>query len=349
MTQKQVQAVFFFSLMVLVGIVSLFLLWSYLIILSVALALAILFRPLFNWFRLKLRFGRGVSALFVTFIVFFAVALPLSALLILLGVEVRGVYGDLQVFLETERLRGASSSPLLHWIAESLQNKIADEGSVNAVLSFVSKNFVSVFSGVGGVFFNALLFFIAFYYFMKDGHVFRQKLFGISPLSDAAETKIYNTVLVAINAVMRGALIIAFMQGALAGIGFWIFGINAPILLGSVTMFASLIPMLGTSLVLVPSILFLFATGSTASGIGFALWSGIAVGLVDNIFKPKLIEQRMKIHPLLILLSILGGLNIFGFLGFIIGPLVLAVAWALAEIYREEYHPHIESSLKTEG
>lgn len=344
MTQKQVQAVFFFSLMVAVGIVGFFILRSYLIILTVAVALAILFRPLFNWFRKSLKFERGVSALFVTLIVFFAVVLPLSALFILLGSEVGDVYGKLHAFVEAERMRGTATSPLLHWIAQNLQNRIADGGSVGAVLSFISKNAVSVFSSVGSVLFNALLFFIAFYYFMKDGHAFRQKLFGISPLSDASETKIYNTVLVAINATMRGALIIALTQGALAGIGFWIFGIGAPILLGFVTMFASLVPVFGTSLVLVPAVLFLFAKGATASSIGLAVWSGIAVGLIDNILKPKLIEQRMKIHPLLILLSILGGLDVFGFLGFIIGPLVLAVAWALAEIYREEYHPHLEAS-----
>ena len=82
---------------------------------------------------------------------------------------------------------------------------------------------------------------------------------------------------------------------------------------------------------------------SSDLAIGLAIWGGVAVGLIDNILKPKLIEQRMKIHPLLILLSILGGINLFGFSGFLVGPLVLALAVALAEIYREEYHPQMAS------
>ena len=178
--------------------------------------------------------------------------------------------------------------------------------------------------------------------------MFRQKLFGISPLSDASEQKIYQRIITAVNAVMRGALIVAVVQGTLAGVGFWIFGLGAPVLLGMFTTVASLIPLLGTALVLVPATAYLFITGSTASGIGLAIWGGIAVGLIDNILKPKLIEQRMKIHPLLILLSIIGGIHAFGFLGFILGPLILAIAWALAEIYREEFHPYLASSFTTE-
>jgi predicted PurR-regulated permease PerM len=347
MTQKQVQAAFFFSLILVVGVISFFILRAYLVILAVALAFAILFRPIFNFF-LRLKFGRGISSLMVTLIVFFVVALPLTGLAMFLGSEVASVYQKLQAFLDTAPFTGAASSPAMRWIADYAKTHVTQGGSA-AIFSLISSNAISLFSGVSNALFNAFLFFISLYYFLKDGHIFRKKLFGISPLSDASEAKIYNTVLVAINAVMRGTLIIAVIQGTLAGIGFWIFNVGAPIILGGLTMFASFIPIVGTGLVLVPAIAFLFAKGSMASAIGFGIWSGIAVGLIDNMLKPKLIERRMKIHPLLILLSILGGIDMFGFLGFIIGPLVLAVTWALAEIYREEFHPHLESHFMTMG
>lgn len=344
MNEKQTQTIFFFALLVLVGIVALFLVWPHLVILVVALALAILFRPVFNWLRKWARLERGFAALTVTLMMLILVVLPFTGISILVGREVGDVYVKLQAFVEVERLRGAEeSSQVLRWIAENIRIRFIDGGGVGTIISFISERAVGVFSGVTSFFLSMFLFFVAFYYFMKDGHALRKMLFSVSPLSEAAEEKLYTNVLVAINATIRGSLIVALAQGALAGMGFWMFGVGAPILLGVTTLFASLVPILGTSLVLVPAIGYLLVKGSIASAIGLAVWGGVAVGLIDNILKPKLIEQRMKIHPLLILLSILGGLNLFGFSGLLVGPLVLAFAVALAEIYREEYHPQMSS------
>ncbi|MDP3963569.1 MAG: AI-2E family transporter [bacterium] len=348
MTQRQVQAIFFFSVMVIVGAIAFFILRDYLLILGVALTLAILFRPLFNWFRRVLHLHLGGSAALTTIVMFFIFAVPLTGFIILLGTEVREVYGRVLGFLDAERQGTIAASPLMHWFAENIRERIANNGSIVSIVEFLSRNVATVFSNAGDFFFSTFLFFIAFYYFTKDGNIFRQKLFGISPLSDASEQKIYQRVIDAINAVMRGAIIVAVVQGTLAGLGFWMFGVGAPVLLGVFTTIASLIPMVGTSLVLVPTIAYLFITGSTASGIGLAIWGGIAVGLIDNILKPKLIEQRLKIHPLLILLSIIGGIDVFGFLGFIVGPLILSVSWALVEIYREEFHPYLASTFMNE-
>ena len=115
--------------------------------------------------------------------------------------------------------------------------------------------------------------------------------------------------------------------------GFSIFGVPNPILWGSVAAVAALIPGVGTALVLIPSILYLFFIGETVSASGLLVWGIVAVGLVDNILGPKLVGRGIKLHPFLTLLSILGGISFFGPLGFLFGPLTLSLLFAFLEIY----------------
>jgi predicted PurR-regulated permease PerM len=133
---------------------------------------------------------------------------------------------------------------------------------------------------------------------------------------------------------MKGSLFIALIQGCLTGIGFAIAGVPNPALWGSVAMISALIPGIGTSLVLIPGILFLFGTGHPGPGFGLLAWGALAVGLIDNFLSPKLLGRGTNLHPLFILFSVMGGLALFGPLGFLFGPLVLSLWSALISIYQ---------------
>ncbi|KKT76894.1 MAG: hypothetical protein UW70_C0009G0002 [Candidatus Peregrinibacteria bacterium GW2011_GWA2_44_7] len=174
---------------------------------------------------------------------------------------------------------------------------------------------------------------MALYYAFKDGETFKKSLVSLSPLQDIHDIQIFNKLTLAINAVIKGNLTVALVQGAVTTVGLLIFGVPSAILWGSITAVTALIPGLGTSLVVIPSVLFLFFTGETISAIGLLIWGLTAVGLVDNVLGPKLVEKGMQVHPFLILLSILGGLGLFGALGFILGPILLSLLFALLEIY----------------
>ena len=125
----------------------------------------------------------------------------------------------------------------------------------------------------------------------------------------------------------------ALIQGILTAVGFTFFGIPNATLWGSVAAITALIPGIGTALVLLPAILYLYFSGETLFAVGLLLWGMTAVGLVDNFLGPKLVERGMRLHPFLILLSVLGGVGFFGPLGFLLGPLVLSLLFALIEIY----------------
>ena len=145
------------------------------------------------------------------------------------------------------------------------------------------------------------------------------------------------------SAVIYGSLIIAIAQGTLGGIGFFIFGLPSPLLWGVIMVFASLLPYIGTSVIWLPASLFLifngYASMETAlitKGILLMLYGIFIIGTIDNILKPKLIGDKSGLHPVLVLLSVIGGINFLGFIGVIIGPMIIAALVTFINIYEEE-------------
>jgi len=147
-----------------------------------------------------------------------------------------------------------------------------------------------------------------------------------------------------VNSVVKGSLIVGVVQGVLTGVGFALFGVPNPALWATIAAIASLIPTIGTGLVLIPGISYLFLVGASSNAIGLIIWGVFAVGLVDNFLGPKLIERGVKIHPFLILLSVLGGIGLFGPIGFLAGPLILSWLFALLDMYpaliKPDTHKH---------
>ncbi len=155
----------------------------------------------------------------------------------------------------------------------------------------------------------------------------------ISPLAEADDETIFKKLALAVSAVVRGSLIVAFIQGILATVGFMIFGLPNPVLFGTIAAIAALVPGVGTALVLVPAIGYLFLSGNTFGAAGLFIWGTVVVGLVDNFLGPQLIGNKMKLHPLAVFLAVLGGIVFFGPIGIIVGPLVISLFSALLDVY----------------
>jgi predicted PurR-regulated permease PerM len=200
-------------------------------------------------------------------------------------------------------------------------------------LSWLLQNIGPVFSNVAIIALDLFVLLIALYFLLRDGDALRKVIVAISPLKDAYDDIVIQKLERAVNSVVRGSISVGLVQGALTAIGLAIFGVPNPILWGTVAAIVALIPGIGTSLVLIPSILYLFFTGATAAAVGLLAWGFIAVGLVDNVLGPKLVGRGVQFHPFLILLSILGGVSFFGPIGFLLGPLTLSLLLAVLEIY----------------
>lgn len=178
---------------------------------------------------------------------------------------------------------------------------------------------------------------LAIFYFLKDGAHFRKALIVLSPLEDKDDEKILTRLSRAVNGVIKGYLLIALAQGILMWLGLLIFGVPNPALWGVVAAITSLIPTIGTALVSVPAILFLLATGNSASAIGLAVWAAVIVGTVDNFLSPFVISGKTNVPSFLILFSVLGGISLLGPVGILIGPLTISLLYTLISIYRHEY------------
>lgn len=196
------------------------------------------------------------------------------------------------------------------------------------------QNIGNIFSSATNLFLNTFLFFIALYYLIVDREKLYEEVLALSPLRDTLDKKMFKRVINTVRSVVFGVLILSFIQGALAAIGLSIFGVPGALIWGAATALAALVPIVGVALILAPAVLYLFFTGSTTAALGLLIWSVVMVGLADNFLGPYLIKGTTNMHAFLVLLAVLGGIQMFGFVGTIAGPTILAAFLALLELYK---------------
>ncbi len=328
----------YFLLILLAGIFVLaFLIFKpFLYALILAMVFATVFEPVHKRVLAITRERKSLAAFLATVSVLIVVVAPLALLGIQIFQEATGLYSALTL--------NGDAADLSHGIGNTIQNltrfsPVPIEFSVDVNqylkqgLSWLLQHLGPLFANVAKVIVGVFIFLIALYYLFKDGRKLKAAVVALSPLQDIHDETIFNKLALAINSVIKGNLTVALVQGILTAIGFAIFGVPNATLWGSVAVITALIPGIGTALVLFPAILYLFFSGETIFAVGLLLWGITAVGLVDNFLGPKLVERGMRLHPFLILLSILGGMGFFGPLGFLLGPLVLSLLFALLEIY----------------
>lgn len=328
----------YFLLILLAGvfILTFFIFKPFLYALILAIVFATVFAPVHKKVLAMTRERKGVAALLVTIFVLIIIVAPLTFLGIQIFQEASGLYSSL--------VENGDATDLSRGIGGYLQSlvrfspvPIEFSPDVNQYLkqglSWLLQHLGPLFANVAQVMVGIFVFLVALYYLFKDGRKLKAIIVALSPLQDIHDETIFNKLSLAINSVIKGSLAVALIQGTLTAIGFAIFGVPNATLWGSVAAITTLIPGIGTALVLFPAILYLYFSGATLFAIGLLVWGVVAVGFVDNFLGPKLVERGMRLHPFLILLSILGGIGFFGPLGFLLGPLVLSLFFALLEIY----------------
>ncbi|PSG96329.1 hypothetical protein BRD56_11605 [Thermoplasmatales archaeon SW_10_69_26] len=174
------------------------------------------------------------------------------------------------------------------------------------------------------------------YYALRDGDRLVDFVEELMPLQPDTEERILDEVRNYTDAVVFGQVATAVVQGLAAGLGFWIFQVPAPVLFGFLTAILSLLPVIGPPLVWLPVSVFLIASGATGRGVGLLIWSALLVSTIDNVVKPKIMSERSGMHPTIALLGVIGGLIAFGFMGFLLGPVILALFLTMLGIYMEQ-------------
>ncbi|MBI5793768.1 AI-2E family transporter [Candidatus Uhrbacteria bacterium] len=306
------------------------------LVLLLGAVVAIILSPIETRLR-KLIKNSKLSAGIMTFGVLLLVFIPLLILLILMARQASDL---IQLSIEDhswiDQLK-PSTSPVFALLPSQVQEQLLtiDLTAVgSSVASWAFQNIGGLFSSSTKFILNAFLFFLCLYYLLVDRDRVYKEILLLSPLENKIDASILKRVVGTVRSVVFGVLLVAIIQGVFAGIGMTIFHVPGALIWGGLTILAALVPLVGTAVVLVPAILFLFFTGSTGAAFGLLLWSLIFVSMADNIIGPYLIGNSTHMHAFLVLLSVLGGLSAFGAVGGIAGPTILAALLALIELYK---------------
>lgn len=332
-----------FTLILLTGglILFFFVLKPFLATLVLATMFAVIFYPLYRRILKRVGNREAIASLITVLLSGICILIPLT----FLGTQVFHESVQLYGSLTQEDNKQNTVVALINSAGQTFENFLPGTGNSFTSLSnnidiyikqglewFINHLDVAL-SSASTLVLDLFIFFISFYYLLIDGNRLKQIIIKLSPLDDDEDEIIFKRLGLAVDSVIKGNLLIAFLQGILATIGFTIFGVPNSILWGTVTIITALVPYFGSSLVLIPGVIYLFIIGSSLPAIGLMLWGIFVVGLIDNILGPKLIGHGLKLHPLLVLLSVLGGIALFGPIGIFIGPLTMSLLFAFISIY----------------
>jgi predicted PurR-regulated permease PerM len=331
----------FFSIYLLYEILSPFLssiIW--------AVLLAIVFYPLFQKLQRLLKKREVLSALIMTLLVLTVIVLPFILLMASLASDAINIYHQVEEMIKTGQLQGyferIKEIPILNWILAGLGQHIDLSqtnplplliNNLNRISTFIFNQTTILLKGfstfIVGFFFTLL----SLYYLFKDGSHLFGRLKEIIPLPPRERDLLIQRFKDMIYATIYGGILIAMIQGVLGGLSFWILGLPSPIFWGTAMALFSFIPIGGTALIWAPAAIILLIGGAVLKGLILLGLGVLVISMVDNILKPLFISTRTNIHPLLLFFAVLGGIQAFGLIGLIAGPLIATLFLTLTEIY----------------
>ena len=324
----------------------------FLSILIWATVLAVVGFPLFHKILRLLRGRRNLAALLTCLLIVLLIVLPVTILGIMIAQQSIAIYHDLQANAgmseldSTAKWEELQKRPSIQWILNQAQAwfgaKTGDIPSyvkqlVTALSRFVVTKSPSLLAGFGGLVVSFFLVFITMYFLFRDGPTLLEIIRASNPLPPDFESEIIQKFKDVSFATFVGSILTAVVQGIAAAVLFWMLGISSFLFWGAVVSFVALIPILGAFIVWIPMSAYLYLSGQTTRAIVLLAVGGLVVSSIDNILKPILIQGRTKMHPLLVFLSVLGGMQVFGFLGILLGPLTVAISLSFLNLYRLEF------------
>ncbi|MCF8128822.1 MAG: AI-2E family transporter [Deltaproteobacteria bacterium] len=337
-------------LLLVIGISALFLamIRHFLMVIFLAGIFSAMAQPVFRSIARLLR-GRRRAASILTLILFsIGVLVPLSGLVGIITAQAVKVGQSVTPWVQQQISEPAAFSEYLQKIPfyeEMLPYRDEILRKAGQLAGKISSFLVSSLSegALGTVNFVFLLFVFLYisYFFLIGGKALIDRLLYYLPLQEKAQKRLLDRFTSVTRATLKGTAVIGILQGGLAGMAFAVAGIDAAVFWGTVMTVLSIIPALGSALVWLPASIILILGGSYGKGVGLALFCGLVVGSLDNVLRPRLVGKDTQMHDLMIFLSTLGGIALFGLMGFIIGPIIAALFMTVWEIYGEVFQEYL--------
>lgn len=304
--------------------------------------------PLFRGLTKKFG-GRTRLAAVVTLVaVLFIVIVPMLLFLGIVVSQALRVSETVGPWIETQ-LRSPdlldallANVPQLEWLRPYQDQLVAKAGELAGVVgAFVVSSVASATRGTASFLLDLFVMLYAMFFFFISGPTLLARILYYLPLPPDDEARMIDKFVSVTRATLKGSLVIGVVQGSLAGLGFLVAGIPSAAFWGTVMAVLSIIPAIGSGLVWVPAVIYLFATGEVFTAMLLGVWCVAIVGTVDNFMRPWLIGKDTKMPDLLILLGTLGGLMLFGAAGFIVGPIVAALFVTAWDIYGRVFQNYL--------
>jgi len=350
MNQLSLQQKFFLLLLALISIGFVWIMFPYSGAIFWGVVLAILFEPLYRWLLDKTKHKPTPAALLALLSIVVMVLIPVALITASLVQQAAGVVnmvnsGHIDFGAYFRQVMGVLPDWLISLLERfdltslsTLQQKLTDAASEISQTAakqviYVGRNTFDFLVGLTVMLY--LLFFL-----LRDGKGLAARIRQAMPLSRKYKQRLFNNFTAVVRATVKGNVLVAIVQGALGGLAFWVLGIQAPLLWAVVMAFLSLLPAVGAAIVWAPVAVYLLVSGSIWQGVALIVWGVVAIGLVDNVLRPILVGKDIKMPDWLVLISTLGGMELFGLNGFVIGPMIAALFIACWDLFAsaEEFH-----------
>ena len=342
---------FFLALFVVSCLLLGWLLWPFFSVIVLAIVITMVFNPVYRVLHRKM--NATLSSLITCIIIFFVLFVPVSAFVGILANEAYDLHLTARDAVSNNPIQELiDNSKVIEKINDILMNfgiKItADEisGSVTelgrAVGLFLYQQARSMTANIVNFVVNFCFMLLIVFYLLIDSQRLVSFIVGLSPLPDDQDEKLIQKFKDMAAAILLGNGLGGLIQGTLGGIVFAFFGFRSPFLWGVIMALLAFLPIVGVGVVFMPAALYLILQGRLAAGIFFIVFYIVLSGGIEYFFKPKLVGKRVQMHTLLVFLSIIGGLKLFGILGIIYGPLVVTAFLTLTDIYESSYQRIVE-------
>ena len=316
-------------------------------VLEWAIVLVVIFYPVHR--RLASRIRRpGLSALLSCLLVVVIVLLPLTLLIMAVAEELAKVVpnlpGQLSQLLTTQ-------SSLVGRVSEWIQSRFGVDTlrsqefmieQIRRTSEFLLGYFLNLVGNVLGGVVKALFVVFTMYYLFRDGEKIVSNLPAALPLKREQGEAIIARTKEVVSASVYGVVSIAAIQGLLGGLAFWILGVPSPLLWAVLMGFVCMIPIAGSFMVWLPLSIYLMIGGHWTKAVLLIVWGAFVISTIDNLLRPRLMRNHTRLHELFVFFSVLGGISVFGLLGIVLGPVVLAITLGLLQTFRPERADYLD-------
>ncbi len=346
---KNFNIYFFFILLFTVSVAGFLLIKPFLIAIFMAALIAVIFAKPYNYLLKKIN-SPAVTSSIMLCVVAITIVIPFIFIGGLVFNEVSDVImkqtsteSNAQQSME-RILNMAIHAPIFNIVLERAEAYVSGpelgnliKNTANASVSFVQVASRGIANSVISIF---VMFFTLFYFFI-DGKRIVAKIMSLSPMRNTHELELIDEFISMTRATLKGTVAIGFIQGIIGGVAFAIAGIVSPILWTVIMIVMGIIPAVGAGLVIFPAAIVMFLLGHVWQGV-FLLIVGVFVSTIDNVLRPKLVGKDVQMHSLAVFFATIGGLKLFGVMGFIIGPIIVALLFAMWKIYALEFKNQLQ-------